>query len=586
MSYLVIARKWRPQSFEDVVGQSHVTRTLQNAISAGRVAHAYLFTGPRGVGKTTTARILAKALNCEKGPTPAPCQQCPACLEIAGPGSVDVMEIDGASNNSVDDIRNLREKVAYSGVRDRHKVYIIDEVHMLSPAAFNALLKTLEEPPSHVIFIFATTEVQKLPATILSRTQRFDFRRVAAAELAAQLGRILHAEGLEASAEALQLVARSGGGSVRDSQTLLDQVISFALGSAEKRALRVEDVLAVLGGVQESQALGALDAALKGDAAGALQWLNQQYERGADLRQVLDAFQALLRGLMLAKADPDHAPNAELLPETSQALRPLAAGLGMSRIFSALKACNEAENQLRYSNQARLVLELLLVRLGPASPGAGLAEIVDELRDLEQKLRSQPASRGPALSEGVSFARAEGAAPGQARAASQEDVATTGDDGRDDGAQGPPDGAGVPQPAVDEVEVAATPAALDLARVQADWAAVCQRAQERSMNLAAAANGSTLQALQGGVLSLRVSNEYQRKVLEAPSEREQLEAVLKEQFGQALRVQVAFAQAAPKASKGGKPAPEQVERLLRERPEVRRVQELFGAEIVEIKEEE
>jgi DNA polymerase-3 subunit gamma/tau len=582
MSYLVIARKWRPQSFEDVVGQSHVTRTLQNAISAGRVAHAYLFTGPRGVGKTTTARILAKALNCEKGPTPTPCQQCPACLEIAGPGSVDVMEIDGASNNSVDDIRNLREKVAYSGVRDRHKVYIIDEVHMLSPAAFNALLKTLEEPPSHVIFIFATTEVQKLPATILSRTQRFDFRRVAAAELAAQLGRILHAEGLEASAEALQLVARSGGGSVRDSQTLLDQVISFALGSAEKRALRVEDVLAVLGGVQESQALGALDAALKGDAAGALQWLNQQYERGADLRQVLDAFQALLRGLMLAKADPDHAPNAELLPETSQALRPLATGLGMSRIFSALKACNEAENQLRYSNQARLVLELLLVRLGPASPGAGLGEIVDELRDLEQKLRSRPGLRGP---DEVLLA-----ASGQALIAPRE-----GDKAPEAGPEAepqsgnslaPPNGAGVPQPAVDEVETAAAPAALDLARVQADWAAVCQRAQERSMNLAAAANGSTLQALQGGVLSLRVSNEYQRKVLEAPGEREQLEAVLKEQFGQALRVQVVFAQAAPKAAKGGKPAPEQVEKLLRERPEVRRVQELFGAEIVEIKEED
>jgi DNA polymerase-3 subunit gamma/tau len=573
MSYLVIARKWRPQTFEDVVGQSHVTRTLQNAISAGRVAHAYLFTGPRGVGKTSTARILAKALNCEKGPTPTPCLQCPACLEIAGPGSVDVMEIDGASNNSVEDIRSLREKVMYSGVRDRHKVYIIDEVHMLSGAAFNALLKTLEEPPAHVIFIFATTEVQKLPATILSRTQRFDFRRVAPGELAAQLDKILKAEGLEASAEALQLVARSGGGSVRDSQTLLDQVISFALGgqgTESQRALRAEDVLAVLGGVPEGSALGALDMALKGDAAGSLQWLDAQYKRGADLRQVLEAFEALLRGLLLAKADPERVPEADLLPETAQALRPLAAGLGLSRIFSALKACQEAETQLRYSNQARLVLELLIVKLGPAAPGASLGEVVDELRDLEQKLRTAPPAMiaaAPAAVAPVAAAPAPAAEP-----AAVESLT--------------PPGAGVPVQAVEELEIPAPPAELSLSRVQSEWEAVCQKAQERSINLAAAANGAALQGLQAGVLSLRVSNDYQRKVLETPAEREQLESVLKAQFGQALRVQVVFATAAPKAAKGAKPAPEAVEKLLRERPDVRKVQELFGAEIVEIREED
>jgi DNA polymerase-3 subunit gamma/tau len=579
MSYLVIARKWRPQTFEDVVGQSHVTRTLQNAISAGRVAHAYLFTGPRGVGKTSTARILAKALNCEKGPTPTPCLQCPACLEIAGPGSVDVMEIDGASNNSVEDIRSLREKVMYSGVRDRHKVYIIDEVHMLSGAAFNALLKTLEEPPAHVIFIFATTEVQKLPATILSRTQRFDFRRVAPAELAAQLGKILQAEGLEASAEALQLVARSGGGSVRDSQTLLDQVISFALGGPGQqgqRALRAEDVLAVLGGVPEGSALGALEQSLKGDAAGALQWLDAQYKRGADLRQVLEAFEALLRGLLLAKADPDRVPEADLLPETAQALRPLAAGLGLSRIFSALKACQEAETQLRYSNQARLVLELLMVKLGPASPGASLGEVVDELRDLEQKLKNAPAiALAAQASPGLRGpAEAAPAASGQAFAAPQVVESVS------------PPGAGVPVQAVEELEIPAAPAELSLSRVQAEWEAVCQTAMEKSINLAAAAKDAALQSLQAGVLSLRVSNDYQRKVLESPTEREQLEAVLKAQFGQALRVQIVFAQAPAKAAKSGKPAPEAVEKLLRERPDVRKVQELFGAEIVEIREED
>ncbi|HXC64713.1 MAG TPA: DNA polymerase III subunit gamma/tau, partial [bacterium] len=515
MSYLVIARKWRPQTFEDVVGQSHVTRTLQNAITAGRVAHAYLFTGPRGVGKTTTARILAKALNCEQGPTAHPCLKCPACLEIAGPGSVDVIEIDGASNNGVDDIRSLREKVMYSGIRDRHKVYIIDEVHMLTNAAFNALLKTLEEPPPHVVFILATTEAQKMPATILSRTQRFDFRRVGAAELAEQLGGILKAEGLEASGDALQMVARAGGGSVRDSQTLLDQVISFALGDGEKRALRAEDVLAVLGGVQEGQALAALRSALLGQAPEALAWLQQQYQRGADPRQVLEAFQSLLRGLLLLKASPQAGAETELLPETVAALSELAPELGLSRIFSAVKACQEAEQQLRHLSQTRLVLELFLLKLGPASPGAGLGEIVDELRDLEQKFLKMPpapsrASVGPEAASGQVFVATS--VPASAATPKKDDV------GRawPEPVEGPVpaenrSNAGVPAPAVAElVEAAATPAApakiLTVESVKAVWDAVVQSVQDASLTLASAAKDAVPQSIEGGVLTLLAVN--------------------------------------------------------------------------------
>jgi DNA polymerase-3 subunit gamma/tau len=595
MSYLVIARKWRPQTFEDVVGQGHVTRTLQNAITAGRVAHAYLFTGPRGVGKTTTARILAKALNCEQGPTAHPCLKCPACLEIAGPGSVDVIEIDGASNNGVDDIRSLREKVMYTGIRDRHKVYIIDEVHMLTNAAFNALLKTLEEPPAHVVFILATTEAQKMPATILSRTQRFDFRRVGAAELADQLGGILKAEGLEASGDALQMVARAGGGSVRDSQTLLDQVISFALGDGEKRALRAEDVLAVLGGVQEGQALAALRSALLGQATEALAWLQQQYQRGADPRQVLEAFQSLLRGLLLLKASPQAGSETELLPETVAALSEMAPELGLSRIFSAIKAVQEAEQQLRYLSQTRLVLELFLLKLGPASPGASLSEIVDELRDLEQKFLSpsRPAD-APAAGRGQAlFATAEAGAPAVAAAlpaaaapavpspAAIIETAPVPSENRSN--------AGVPAPAVATLEEAA-PApggkALTVEAVKAVWEAVVQSVQDASLTLASAAKDAVPQSIEAGVLTLVAVNSFQRKVLDDPSERGRLEQALAAALGQPLRVRVQMIQPKTAGPRGGKPGAEEVERLIRQQPEIGRLKELFDAEIVEIRHDE
>ncbi|MBM2838973.1 MAG: dnaX [Deltaproteobacteria bacterium] len=228
MSYLVLARKWRPQVFEDVVGQEHVTRTLQNAIKTGRVAHAYLFTGARGVGKTSAARILAKALNCINGPTPVPCNTCEACREIAGGSSMDVFEIDGASNTGVDDIRELRENIKFPPIKCRYRIYIIDEVHMLSTNAFNALLKTLEEPPPHVIFVFATTDPQKIPVTILSRCQEFDFKRIPALLIQERLKGIAESEKIKITDRGLHIIAREADGGMRDAQSILDQVISFA----------------------------------------------------------------------------------------------------------------------------------------------------------------------------------------------------------------------------------------------------------------------------------------------------------------------------------------------------------------------
>ncbi|MFQ6066515.1 MAG: DNA polymerase III subunit gamma/tau, partial [bacterium] len=246
MVYQVLARKWRPQLFEEVVGQEHVVRTLRNAISLGRVAHAYLFTGQRGVGKTSTARILAKALNCKIGPTATPCNRCDSCKEIMRSESLDVLEIDGASNRGIDEIRNLRQKVRFSPVRGKFRVYIIDEIHMLTNPAFNALLKTLEEPPSHVVFIFATTSPHKLPPTIVSRCQRFDFRKIATSDILRRLEQIVRREKIVVTAEALGLIAEGAENSMRDAEKVLDQSISYAEGNVSEK-----DVARLLGMVEK-----------------------------------------------------------------------------------------------------------------------------------------------------------------------------------------------------------------------------------------------------------------------------------------------------------------------------------------------
>jgi len=277
MAYLAMARKWRPKNFEDMVGQDHIAQTIRNAIEGKRISHAYLFTGTRGVGKTTSARILAKALNCKNGPTPIPCDACDNCKAVNNGSSMDVLEIDGASNNSVDDVRELRETVRYTPSRDRNRVIIIDEVHMLSNSAFNALLKTLEEPPPHVVFIFATTEYRKVPVTILSRCQHYEFRRVPRGEIAAHLAKICAAEKVEISAYALDLIARLADGSLRDSQTSLDQVIAYSGAQ-----VRDEDARAILGVLDQDLMRGFVEKVAAKDAAGLLDVVDRILESGQD----------------------------------------------------------------------------------------------------------------------------------------------------------------------------------------------------------------------------------------------------------------------------------------------------------------
>ena len=360
MGYLALYREWRPQAFEQVVGQVHVTRTLKNSLSRGHLSHAYLFCGPRGTGKTSVARILAKAVNCMsfEGPGPEPCNACLNCREITGGTSLDVLEIDAASNRGIDEVRDLREKARYSPLRCRYKVYIIDEVHMLTDPAFNALLKTLEEPPPHVLFVLATTEPQKVPLTIASRCQRFDFHRLGAREIASRLREVCRRQELEAEEEALALIARYAEGSLRDALGLLDQCMAFGEGR-----INLDDVINMVGSVKV-EALEALAEGVKnGDAGGCLRLLQNLINQGKDERQLARDLTHHFRQLLLVKIcrEPD-----ELLevPESSLArLRAQAEGFREEELLGAVRLLAAAEGEMRWSPQPRLTLEIALVRL-------------------------------------------------------------------------------------------------------------------------------------------------------------------------------------------------------------------------------
>jgi DNA polymerase-3 subunit gamma/tau len=390
MEYLVLARKWRPQVFEDVLGQEHVIKTLKNAIRLGRVAHAYLFSGPRGVGKTSVARILAKALNCEKGPIETPCNVCPHCREITEGSSMDVNEIDGASNRGIDEIRELRENVKFAPASSRYKIYIIDEVHMLTKEAFNALLKTLEEPPAHVIFVFATTETHKVPATILSRCQRFDFRRLSLKNITDNLRRIASEEGIKISDAGLTLVAEASEGSVRDAQSLFDQAISFAgteIGDGE-----IEELL----GAADRRFLFSLsEAILARDAGACLRIIEEAYFAGLDMKVFYGMLLNHFRNLLLVKITAADPGVVDLLPDDISRLSQQAeksSGETLQRLLDIL--LNE-EEAVRRSLDPRLNLEFTLVRMAHLQPMIPVDEILSRMEDMERRLSQKGGERPP-----------------------------------------------------------------------------------------------------------------------------------------------------------------------------------------------
>lgn len=386
MSYLVLARKWRPQTFSDLVGQEHVSQTLKNAIDGGRVAHAFLFTGARGVGKTSSARILAKALNCESGLSVEPCNTCSTCLEITEGNSVDVFEIDGASNTGVDDIRELRDNIKYLPSRSRYKIFIIDEVHMLTTNAFNALLKTLEEPPAHVKFIFATTEPHKVPITILSRCQRFDFKRIALPRIVARLRYIVDQEGVTVSDEALTIVARKGDGSMRDSLSTLDQVLAFC-GESVADA----DVAGLLGVVDRRLVLDAARAVFEGDLRGVLELVAQVDSFGYSMRQFCQELIDLFRSVAIVQAVGDAAGLLDLSEAELAELAVLAKKQNPGELQRYLTLLLKAEGEMAHASFPRLILEMALMKMATLRPAIPVQDLLQRIAALEGTAATRPA---------------------------------------------------------------------------------------------------------------------------------------------------------------------------------------------------
>ena len=387
-TYTVLACRCRPQQFADLVGQEAIARALINAIKSNRVAHAYLFTGARGVGKTSTARILAKALNCVQGPTATPCDVCDICQRITAGEDVDVLEIDGASNNKVEEVRELRSNVQYRPARARYKIYIIDEVHMLSTSAFNALLKTLEEPPPHVKFIFATTEVQKIPITILSRCQRFDFGGISTERIVERLRQIVTAEGMQADDEALELLARRASGSMRDAQSLLDQLLAFG-----GDRLTADQVHQMLGTAREDRILALAAAILGHDPKQALHLLGQEIEEGLQLGELFDQLIAYWRDLMVLNCAGKEARDLSLAPRHRETLARQASTLPLDTILAGLDILNTTKARLRGSSHGRVLLEMALIRLGRLEDLVALAQVAHWLNSPQRG--TAPALAGP-----------------------------------------------------------------------------------------------------------------------------------------------------------------------------------------------
>jgi len=564
MDYQVSARKHRPMSFAEVTGQTHVVRTLTNALTSGRTAHAYLFSGMRGVGKTTMARILAKALNCEKGPTSTPCLTCASCREIGAGTSFDVMEIDGASSNSVDDVREMRETIKTAPARGRYRVYIIDEVHMLSTAAFNALLKTLEEPPGHVVFVFATTESHKIPQTILSRCQHFTFRRIPRREVIDTLKRVAAVEGIAIDERSLSALARASEGSLRDALSLLDQAVAFG-----GKQVAAEDLVILLGSVPHELLRAVLEAVLARDAAGALRSLAAVQDCGCDVRQFCGELMEHVRNLLVAKVVADAGDLIELGPEEQAEVQADAARLTLDHIQELFRVFLQAEDGIRTSQHPWFVVEMAVVRacrVGGEQPGMPPARS-------EGKAASPPPKPAtPSVSS---------AAPPAVQAAVPQAA--------------PPVQAERPQApsrAAQSLTMPPPPQADSPESATLDWVAVVARVQAERPNIGAFLEESALVNFSGDVVTIGflASASAAMKTIQQKSAQQAVEDACSTLAGRRVRVRVTVLDGgmdAPTVAKLRRERDATTERHLREEvlanPLVKEVLSVFGGEVKDVR---
>jgi DNA polymerase-3 subunit gamma/tau len=583
VSYQVFARKYRPQVFDDILGQNHVVQTLKNAIEQQRLAHAYLFVGPRGTGKTSTARVLAKALNCVHGPTVNPCGVCDSCREISQGISLDVLEIDGASNNSVDQVRELRENVRFAPVRGKFKIYVVDEVHMLTPQAFNALLKTLEEPPSHVKFVFATTEPHRVLPTILSRCQRFDLRRIPNQIIAKHLTFIAEKEGIHLDPDAAAAIAVAAEGGLRDAESMLDQLVAFCGDKIGEK-----EVLEVFGLTSEHVVVDLIRAILQQSASKALSVTHQQAEAGKDLSKLLADLLGFLRNLLVYQIDPQSL-HEEVGEHARQALDEFAPLVSPEKLLRLIEQISEIETSIRWASNKKLHLEIALIRGIQTLGEVGLESVIDALEELRgsgsgssstpvSNDRTPPAQKSPRMAaDSPPRLEIRRQAPEARIPAEKSPDPTTAARPESLAGSGPiaSHSPSIPKTEMEELSE------VESASLESSWIRILQEvSSRRPLVLSWTENASPL-TFEGGTLTLGFPRDQAIAIesLSRPGTKAFLEAICGEVLGQACKLQFELKEGLKPVTRPAAPKPADPMEDFKNDPLIQKALELFKAEI-------